>query len=197
MKFNSLSEPHLKSLATLVPADRFSTGESILDLHAKDQSPHPACRPEAVIWPETASEVAAVLRFANEHRVPVTGWGSGSSLEGNPIPVQKGIVLDFSRMNRIIAVREEDFQVDVQPGVVYQDLNEKLRHTGLFFPPDPGARAPGISGWLFAERATLSAPDARFDRLLYPIHDVETYLRSRAPEDLLASPASRLPRTGT
>lgn len=63
--------------------------------------------------------------------------------------------------------------------------------------PDPGSRAPGISGWLLNERATLSAPDARFDRLLYPIHDVETYLRSRAPGDLLASPASRLPRTGT
>lgn len=63
--------------------------------------------------------------------------------------------------------------------------------------PDPGASVPKISGWLFAERATLAAPDARFDRLLYPIHDVETYLRSRAPGDLLASPASRLPRTGT
>lgn len=63
--------------------------------------------------------------------------------------------------------------------------------------PDPGTRAPSISGWLLAERATLAAPDARFDRLLYPIHDVETYLRSLAPGDLLASPASRLPRTGT
>jgi D-lactate dehydrogenase (cytochrome) len=50
-------------------------------------------------------------------------------------------VLDFSRMNRILAIREEDFQADLQPGVVYQDLNDKLRHTGLFFPPDPGARA--------------------------------------------------------
>ena len=59
------------------------------------------------------------------------------------------------------------------------------------------AQAGGVSGWLFGERSPLSAPDARFDRLLYPIHDVETYLRSRAPRDLLSSPASRLPRTGT
>ncbi len=44
-------------------------------------------------------------------------------------------------MNRILEIREEDFQADVEPGVVYQDLNEKLKHTGLFFPPDPGARA--------------------------------------------------------
>jgi D-lactate dehydrogenase (cytochrome) len=141
LKFNPLSSTQFKELESMVSSDRFSTGPSILDLHAKDQSAHSACRPEAVIWPETASEVACILRYADQHRIPLTGWGAGSSLEGNPIPVCRGIVLDFSRMNRILAIREEDFQADVQPGVVYQDLNEKLRHTGLFFPPDPGARA--------------------------------------------------------
>jgi hypothetical protein len=56
-----------------------------------------------------------------------------------------------------------------------------------------------LSGWLLGERAPLATPDARFDRLLYPIHDVETYLRTRMPRDLLAAPpgGSRLPRTGT
>ena len=125
----------------MVDADRFSTGESVLDLHARDQSSHPRSRPEAVIWPLSAAEVSNILKYANAHRIPITGWGSGSSLEGNPIPVKHGIVLDFSQMNRILEIREEDFQADVEPGVVYQDLNEKLKHTGLFFPPDPGARA--------------------------------------------------------
>ena len=125
----------------MVDAGRFSTGQSVLDLHAKDQSSHPRCCPEAVIWPLSTAEVSSILKYANSHRIPVTGWGSGSSLEGNPIPVKHGTVLDFSRMNRILEIREEDFQADVEPGVIYQDLNEKLRHTGLFFPPDPGARA--------------------------------------------------------
>ena len=141
MNFNSLNQTHITHLQTLVAADRFSTGESVLDLHAKDQSQHPPCRPEAVIWPVERNEVSAILRYANDHRIPITGWGSGSSLEGNPIPIQKGIVLDFSQMNRILNIRAEDFQADVEPGVIFQDLNEKLRHTGLFFPPDPGARA--------------------------------------------------------
>ena len=141
MNFSTLSDTHLKNFQAMVAPDRFSSGDSILDLHAKDQSRHPACRPEAVVWPQTAAEVAAILKYANEHRIPVTGWGAGSSLEGNPIPVCRGLVLDFTRMNRILTIREEDFQADVEPGVVYQDLNAKLRHTGLFFPPDPGARA--------------------------------------------------------
>jgi len=138
---NPCTDDHLKQLRTLVEADCISTGESVLDLHAKDQSQHAACRPEVVIWPQTAVEVAGVVKYANEQRIPVTGWGAGSSLEGNPIPVCRGIVLDFSRMNRILDIREHDFQADVEPGVIYQDLNDKLRHTGLFFPPDPGARA--------------------------------------------------------
>lgn len=57
--------------------------------------------------------------------------------------------------------------------------------------------ATATSGWLLAERAPLATPDARWDRLLYAIHDVETYLKSRAPRDLVAPRASRLPRTGT
>jgi D-lactate dehydrogenase (cytochrome) len=141
LKFNALTKTNIKDLQSMVQPDRISTGESVLDLHAKDQSHHAPCRPEVVIWPEKAVEVADILKYANNHMIPVTGWGAGSSLEGNPIPVQCGIVLDFTRMNRIVKIREEDFQADVDPGVVYQDLNEKLRHSGLFFPPDPGARA--------------------------------------------------------
>ena len=77
------------------------------------------------------------------------------------------------------------------------DLHYGLVRVEIASGPDPGARAPAISGWLLALRSPLAAPDARFDRLLYPIHDVETFLRSRAPGDLLGSTAGRLPRTGT
>src|SRR3989449_4869263 len=63
--------------------------------------------------------------------------------------------------------------------------------------PASVAQATALSGWLLRERAPVSTPDARWDRLLYPIHDVETYLRSRAPRDLLPAAGSRLPQTGS
>ncbi len=141
LKLKRLTHDQLNFLKTLVPADRYSTGDSVLDLHAKDQSTHPPCRPDAVLWPVDRIEVSKIMAYANGSGIPVTAWGSGTSLEGNPIPVKGGVVLDFARMNRIIEIRASDFQVDVEPGLVYQDLNEKLKHTGLFFPPDPGARA--------------------------------------------------------
>jgi len=141
MKFNRLDEADIRELSSMVPSDRFSTGESNLRLHSRDQSRHCGISPEAVIWPNDQAEVSGILKYANHRLIPVTPWGSGSSLEGNPVPAKGGIVLDFSRMNRILEIREAEFQADVEPGVIYQDLNESLRHNGLFFPPDPGARA--------------------------------------------------------
>jgi D-lactate dehydrogenase (cytochrome) len=85
LKFNSLSEADIKALQSIVDSDRFSTGESVLDLHAKDQSSHPRSRPDAVIWPLSDTEISSILKYANAHGIPITGWGSGSSLEGNPI----------------------------------------------------------------------------------------------------------------
>ncbi len=141
MNFTPMTPSHIEDLARIVSSDRVSTGSSVLDLHAKDQSQHNPVRPEVVIWPESRDEVAAIVTYAENQRIAIVGWGSGSSLEGNPIPVQRGIVLDFSHMNKILAIKTEDFQVDVEPGLIYQDLNEQLRYSGLFFPPDPGARA--------------------------------------------------------
>ncbi len=140
MAYSILNEEHIRDLKLIV-GERLSTGESNLELHAKDQSQHPRTRPEAVLWPCDRDEVSKILKYANEKELPITGWGSGTSLEGNPIPVSKGLVLDFSQMNRILDIRERDFQADVEPGVVYHDLNDKLRLKGLFFPPDPGTGA--------------------------------------------------------
>jgi len=89
--------------------------------------------------------------WANEKKIPVTPWGAGTSLEGNPIPAAGGIVLDMSHMNQILALYEQDLQAVVQPGVVYQELNKQLGKYGLFFPPDPGA--PATIGGMVANNA--------------------------------------------
>jgi D-lactate dehydrogenase (cytochrome) len=154
MIFKKLTKKQIMKLKSFVKSEHFSFGESNLDLHSKDQSRHPPRRPEAVIWPREKSEVSEILRYANQHMIPVTGWGAGTSVEGNPIPVHGGLVVDFSLMDRILEIRAEEFQADVEPGVIYQDLNEKLRYKGLFFPPDPGARA--TIGGMIANNASGS-----------------------------------------
>ena len=130
----------LRALADLLP-ERCSTRPADLAAAAGDASSLPASPPDAVVWPRSTDEVARVVRLARAHRVPLTARGAGSSLEGNPIPVRGGIVLDCSRMAEVVAIRPEDLQVDVEPGVVYAALNHRLRPHGLFFPPSPGGSA--------------------------------------------------------
>lgn len=141
MPFNSIKDRDLEYLKSFLEPDQISTGKSNLNLHSADQAHHKGYVPEVVVWPKSTEEVSAIMIMANERKFPITPWGAGSSLEGNCCPVAGGIVLDFQLMNRIIAIREGDFQVDVQAGVTYKDMNKSLARYGLFFPPDPGANA--------------------------------------------------------
>jgi D-lactate dehydrogenase (cytochrome) len=120
---------------------RCSTRAADCEAASHDASSEPRHLPDAVVWPLTTDEVATVVRACAAAGVPLTPRAAGSSLEGNPIPTRGGIVLDCSRMTRVIAARPADLQVDVEPGVVYADLNRQLRPHGLFFPPSPGGSA--------------------------------------------------------
>jgi len=141
MAYQPFTDADLMFLKGLVAEDRISTGQSNLEIHAHDESFHKNYFADVVIWPETTEEVSAIVAYANRQKIPVTPWGVGTSLEGNPLPMFKGIVLDFDRMEKILAIRAEDFHVDVQAGVKYQDMNKTLSRHGLFFAPDPGANA--------------------------------------------------------
>jgi D-lactate dehydrogenase (cytochrome) len=97
--------------------------------------------PACVVWPESTEEVSAVLQWTYENDIPVVPWGAGTSIEGNPVPTRGGLVMDMTRMNRIIEIRPGDLQADVEPGVLRKSLNKEAGRYGLFFPPDPGADA--------------------------------------------------------
>lgn len=140
-KHSKVTSKELEFIKSIVGPERMSQGESVLDLHSKDESFHLRKKPDLVVWPLSAEEISRILKLANERRIPVTPWGAGTSLEGNPIPVKGGIVLDLQQMNRILELRAEDLQVRVEAGVIYKELNQSLSRYGLFFPPDPGASA--------------------------------------------------------
>src|SRR3954471_12567755 len=132
--------------------ERCSTALAVREQHGRDESPIDAPPPEAVVFCETTEDVADVVRLADQHAVPVIPFGVGSSLEGHLLAVQGGVSIDLSRMNKILAVNPEDLTVTVQAGVTRKQLNEEIRHTGLFFPIDPGADAS--LGGMSATRAS-------------------------------------------
>lgn len=140
-QFGILTDDLITQFGTIVGEQNCSTAQAERELHSKDQSMYPPALPDVVVWVQTTEHVSDILKLANTHRIPVTPWGVGTSLEGNPMPVHGGILLSFQKMTDIIDVHVDDFQVTVQPGIGYKDLNESLARHGLFFPPDPGANA--------------------------------------------------------
>ena len=133
--------------------DRLQTGEAIRRQHANTITWIPNQPPDAVIWVENRDEVVEVVRVARDHRVPIIPFGAGTSLEGHINAPKGGLSLDFSRMNRVLAVNERDLDCVVEPGVSRKQLNDYLRDMGLFFPVDPGAEEATIGG-MAATRAS-------------------------------------------
>ncbi len=122
--------------------ERCSTAMAVREQHGRDESSYTTVPPPAaVVFAESTADVAQVVTWAQEARVPVIPFGVGSSLEGHLLAVQGGISIDVGRMNRVLAVNPEDLTVTVQPGVTRKQLNEEIKSTGLFFPIDPVADA--------------------------------------------------------
>jgi len=131
---------------------RCSTARAVCEQHGRDESPFDPVPPDAVVYCESTEDVADAVALARAHRVPVIPFGAGSSLECHLLAVQGGISLDLTRMREIVRVDAADLTVTVQAGVTRKQLNEALRHEGLFFPIDPGADA--TLGGMAATRAS-------------------------------------------
>ncbi|HOM13587.1 MAG TPA: FAD-binding protein, partial [Rubrivivax sp.] len=131
---------------------RCSTNAAVREQHGRDESPYPVTPPEVVVFCDSNDDVAAVLRLAHEHAVPVIPYGTGSSLEGHLLAVQGGVSVDVSAMTQLLRVNAEDLTVTVQAGVTREQLNREIKDLGLFFPIDPGANAS--LGGMAATRAS-------------------------------------------
>jgi len=132
--------------------ERCSTARAVCEQHGRDESPFDPVPPDAVVYCESTEDVADAVALARTHGMPVIPFGAGSSLEGHLLAVQGGISLDLTRMREILRVDAADLTVTVQAGVTRKQLNEALRHEGLFFPIDPGADA--TLGGMAATRAS-------------------------------------------
>ena len=121
--------------------NRLSVSPDVRERFGKDESFHPSIPPDAVISPSTTEEVSTIVGICSKHQVPVIPYGTGTALEGHVAALRGGICINLQEMNEVVVVHEEDLDVVVQPGVTRKQLNHYLRHTGLFFPIDPGADA--------------------------------------------------------
>jgi len=141
----------LRRLKQILPGEIFLE-PATLEKYAGDKW-FAAHQPDAVALPRSTKSVAAILRFANQHRIPVTPRGAGHGYVGGCVPVRGGIVLSLERMNRIREINAADFVAVVQPGVNTAEFQNRCESRRLFYPPDPASRADNFIGGNIATNA--------------------------------------------
>jgi glycolate oxidase len=109
--------------------------------------------PDVVLFPTSTQEISAIMKIANAERIPVTPRGGGTNVSGGSVPIQGGIVLCTTKMNRILKIDKENLSATVETGVVLCDLTNSLAKEGLFFPPDPQSFRGATLGGIIAENA--------------------------------------------
>jgi glycolate oxidase len=137
----------IERLATVVGPEHVRTGDAIKDDYGHDEAltAEPQ-RPLAVVSPASTDDVAAVVRLADEHRIPVTARGAGTGMSGGCIPRPDGIVVSFERMNRILEIDADNFVAVVEPGVQLDQLDAELAPLGLVYPVYPGEYSASLGG---------------------------------------------------
>lgn len=133
-----LARPVVKKLETIVGRGQVTTSAEDCLCYSYDGSG--GCfPPAAVVFPDSAHQISAIMELAASVPFPVIPRGAGSGMTGGALPVQGGVVLALSRLNRIIEIDPINQLAVVEPGVITGDLRDALGEYGLFYPPDPAS----------------------------------------------------------
>jgi len=152
MKTKEETATIIAELAALLPPGEITTEAAAIQEHSGDRwfASHP---PEVVALPRSTESVSRLLRFANQHDLPVTARGAGVGYVGGCVPVRGGVALSLKQMDRIQEINDRDFVAVAQAGVTTQALQEAAEKKGLYYPPDPASRKESSIGGNIATNA--------------------------------------------
>lgn len=148
-----MNKNFINELKSIVGPEFTLADRESLAVYGYDSTPELESRPGAVLLPGTTEEVARIMAFCSREGVSVTPRGSGTNLSGGSISYNGGVVLQTSRMNRIVEVDEENLTATVEPGVITSALHREVEARGLFYPPDPGSMHISTMGGNVAENS--------------------------------------------
>ena len=137
----------INQLKTIIQdSSRVIFAENIEEKYLSDQLGRKKGNASVLVFATSTEEVSAVLHFAHTNNIPVTPRGAGTNLVGSTVPHDGSIILDLSRMNRILEIDKENFTATVEPGLILEDFQKHVEGLGFFYPPDPGEKRASIGG---------------------------------------------------
>ena len=144
--FNKITNADIEYLKTVIETDRILTGEQIAEDYSHDELGGIKSFPDVLVRVNSTEEISKVMKYANEHNIPVVVRGSGTGLVGAAVALHGGIMIETTDMNKILELDEENLTVTVQPGVLLMDLAEFAESHDFLYPPDPGEKSATIGG---------------------------------------------------
>ena len=135
-----LPESALTAFRSALGSDRVFDDPATRALYAQDETPR-QIEPDAVLFPASHDDVAALVRIALEHHIPLTPRGAGSGNVGGALPAPGSVVVSFECMRRVLEFDPDNRLIVVEPGVITEEIDRIARSMGLFYPPDPGSGA--------------------------------------------------------
>src|SRR5690606_40600012 len=131
---------HINYFQSIVGAERVLADEETLMRCASDHTEDFIFKPHVVMQPGTTGEVSQILKYCNDNKIIITPRGAGTGLSGGALPIFGSVVLDMRRMNKILKIDTENFQVITEPGVITEELQNAVKELGLYYPDRKSTR---------------------------------------------------------
>jgi glycolate oxidase len=145
-QYKKLDEKDIKFLVELLGEDRVFTGEGINEDYSHDELGGISKMPDVLVDVLSTEEVSNIMAYAYENNIPVVARGSGTGLVGAAVAIKGGIMINLTKMNKILELDEENLTLTLEPGVLLMEISKFVEEYDLFYPPDPGEKSATIGG---------------------------------------------------
>ena len=144
--YKKIDQNDISYLSTIVEEKYFFVNDNIPEDYSKDELGSLVSKPEVLMFVQSAEEISKIMKYANENKIPVVVRGNGTGLVGGCVPLEGGIVICTSKMNKIIELDENNMTLTVEPGVLLFEIYQYVEPRGYFYAPDPGEKTATIGG---------------------------------------------------
>ncbi len=146
MNYKKVSTEDLVHFKRVVGEEYVFTDEVSIEKFSRDETDGVSFPPEVVVKPITPQQISSILKYCNQHLIPVSPRAAGTGLSANSLCVHGGVMLSIERMNKILKIDERSLQVTTEPAVITEALQNTLQEKGLFYPVDPSSRGTSFIG---------------------------------------------------
>lgn len=144
--YNQVTPELIESIKAIVPGKVYVNGDINEDYYHDEMPIYGKGAPDVLVEATATEDIAAIVKLCYENSIPVIPRGAGTGLTGAAVALHGGVMIDMSKMNKILEYDMENFVVRVEAGVLLNDLAEDAQKHGLMYPPDPGEKFATLGG---------------------------------------------------